>query len=104
MARHYAPSLSHSEGEGRGGVLLAGNAPCRARLGTTLPPFRIAKGRAGEGCFWLAMPPAEHGSALPAQRYTTWRSRKKLTAARPPSTSGLASHAWPRPRDPATQL
>ena len=64
MARHYTPSLSRSEGEGWGGGLLAGNAPCRAWLGTTPPPFRAAKGRAGEGCSWLGMPPAEHGSAL----------------------------------------
>ncbi len=69
MARHYAPSLSRSEGEGWGGVLLAGNAlPSMARHYT--PSLSRSEGE-GWGGVLLA------GNALPsmARHYTSDASR-----------------------------
>ena len=38
--------------------------PSMARHYAVLPPFRVAKGRAGEGLAFAGNAPAEHGSAL----------------------------------------
>ena len=67
------PSLSHGEGEGWEGCFLLWLGkllPSMARHYRLCPPFRMAKGRVGEGCFFAlaGKASAEHGSALPVQQ------------------------------------